>query len=53
MTIKRSQNQECQYIRGYDQGQKYCKSCRYYTITDNLRCVECSHLLRTKPRYRK
>ena len=53
LTTKRSQNQECQYIIGYSHGQKYCKSCRYYIITDNLRCTECSHLLRTKSRYRK
>lgn len=38
---------------GYKNGQKYCKVCIHYWITEELRCPCCSNKIRNKPKYNR
>lgn len=44
---------ESQLKIGYKNGQKYCKKCEKYFLTDKIRCYCCNNQLRTSPKYNK
>jgi len=37
-------------VSRYEQGQKYCSGCSEYVVCDEIRCICCNGILRTRPR---
>ena len=46
-------HKECQFKKGYSNGQKYCKTCNRYFMTESFRCFCCNQVLRKSKRYNK
>ena len=44
---------EKEHIKGYDKGQRYCKMCSYYMVTEKLFCQCCNKMYRRSKRYNK
>ena len=44
---------ESQLRLGYKNGQKYCKVCQMYFLTDKIRCFCCNSQLRSKKKHNK
>ncbi len=44
-------NCNSQFIKGYSNGQRYCKTCCAYVLTDSFRCECCNQVLRQSSRY--
>jgi viroplasmin and RNaseH domain-containing protein len=42
-----------QQIKGYNNGQKYCRKCEKYVSIECARCYCCKNLTRLKPRYNR
>lgn len=42
-----------QFIIGYDNGQRYCRTCVFYPTTDSFRCNCCNQVLRQTSRYQR
>ena len=40
-----------QFIKGYANGQRYCRTCERYFVTDSFRCYCCHQVLRQSNRY--
>jgi len=38
---------------GYSKGQKFCRACQWYQITEEFRCLCCHNILRAKKRHNK
>ena len=48
-----SRREESQLRLGYGNGQKYCKKCHRYFLTDEIRCKCCKNVLRSKKKHNK
>lgn len=46
-------NKQCQRILGYANGQRYCKTCSKYFVTESIRCTCCNQILRKRKRHNK
>ena len=46
-------NRESQLKLGYKNGQKYCKKCEKYFLTDEIKCKCCKNKLRCSKKYNK
>ena len=44
---------ESQLKIGYKNGQKYCKKCQRYFLTNEIRCKCCKNVLRSKKKHNK
>ena len=44
---------EGQYRIGYENGQKFCRTCQRYFVTDSFRCSCCNQVLRQSKRHHK
>ena len=42
-----------QLILGYKNGQRFCKTCDHYWLTNDFRCPCCSNKMRTTPKYNR
>lgn len=44
---------EGQLIIGYANGQRFCRTCQRYFVTDSFRCMCCNQVLRQDKRHHK
>jgi len=52
-SCKGSNDRKKESIKGYHRGQRYCSTCNFYIMTDELFCICCHRMYRRGKRHNK